>query len=323
VRGQATLPDDATRTAPSAYRIVVVRRATASGEFPDARLPTPDKAGTTMGYILLGHGDLNVDPKVTDPDMEFVAIPKGTTIQFYADAGQGLAYGSRALDLWEQLAAPWPALDSSRVTYNLSLYNARALWDAELQNNPQFGGHVLVRAGVDGYADPLRMCTGTRKTCPTDPRDVAAGAVHTCDGILGTLKGDLYWLACTSFRNLDADLEAAALGDMPTSEYLNLDPSWVPDEDSAEVIADVNRENLEDLDEGDSVSFAVGGFVLLIGDGHEGPFQRYVYGQSDLVEGKVTLEGEDWLEFEDVPPAKQGVVESAVARCSTREATFR
>jgi hypothetical protein len=279
-----------------------------------------------MGYILLGHGDLDVDPKVTPSDMEFVAIPQGTTLQFYADAGQGLRYGSRALDLWEQLAAPWPALDSSRVTYNLCLYSARELWDEELKNNPQFGGHTLVRAGVDGYADPLRMCTGTRATCPTDPRDVARGARHRCDGILGTLAGDLYWLACTSFANVDADLATAALGDQPAGAYLNLDAAWVPDDASLDAIAEVNRDTVKALDDGDSVDFAIGGFVLLIGSDHEGPFTRYVQAQDDLVQGQVSVHrstfGAGHLEFSDVPPSKQGVVESAVARFSEKDVKF-
>jgi hypothetical protein len=43
-----------------------------------------------MGHILLGHGALNVHPSVIKPEMEWVAVPAGTTIQFYADTGQGL-----------------------------------------------------------------------------------------------------------------------------------------------------------------------------------------------------------------------------------------
>jgi hypothetical protein len=279
-----------------------------------------------MGYILLGHGGLDVDPSVTAADMEFVAIPSGTTIQFYADAGQGLRYGSRALDLWEQLSAPWPALDSSRVTYNLCLYSAKELWDDELQNNPQFGGHTLVRAGVDGYADPLRMCTGTKATCPTDPRDIAGGATHHCDGILGTLAGDLYWVACTSFENVNADLEAAALGDEPDSRYLNLDTAWVPDDASLAAIAEVNRENIKALGDDGTVGYAVGGYVLLIGDGHEGPFSRYVHAQDDLVEGQVSVRrsrfGADQLEFQGAPPHKHAMLESAVAAFSDNDVTF-
>jgi hypothetical protein len=156
-----------------------------------------------MGYILLGHGGLDVDPRVTPADMEFVAIPEGTTIWFYADAGQGLLYGSRHLDIWDQLQAPWPTLDHTRVTYNLVLHHATELLPYNLQGDPQFHGHTVVRPGVDGAPDPLRMCTGDRDSCPTDPRAVAAGDTHTCGGVLGTYTGDLHWVACTFFARAD------------------------------------------------------------------------------------------------------------------------
>lgn len=152
-----------------------------------------------MGYILLGHGDLNLDASAVQGGMEYVAIPQGTTIQFYADTGQGLVYGSDDLDVWSQLNTPWPALDSTNVTYNLTLYSAHELWADELKNSPDFSGHTLLRAGVD-LPDPTLLCNGTPETCPTDPRQVATGATHTCSGILGLYSGELFWLACTSVK---------------------------------------------------------------------------------------------------------------------------
>src|SRR5690242_13861882 len=126
-----------------------------------------------MGYVLLGHGGLDIESGVIPDGMEYVAIPAGTTIQFYSDTGQALAYASKQLDVFAVMNKPWPALDSSRVTYNLSLHSAKELWKEELKNNPSFGGHTLIRAGVDG-ADPMLMCTGTPATCPTDPRQIKA-----------------------------------------------------------------------------------------------------------------------------------------------------
>jgi hypothetical protein len=285
------------------------------------------KEGQNMGYILLGHGGLDVDPAVTSKDMEFVAIPQGTTIQFYADAGQGLVYGSDDLDIWEQLKAPWPALDSSRVTYNLCLYNAQELWDEELKNNPQFGGHELIRAGVGSVPDPLRMCTGTRATCPTDPRDVARGATHTCDGILGTYQGDLYWLACTSFSHTDRSVTDTAMGGSSTDVVLGADPDWIPAESDQEAIAEVNRSNVKDADDDDVLSYVLGGFAFLIGDGHDMGYVDYAAFQSDTVSGKLTVHkggvfSSGSLDIENVPPSKQGVVEAAVARFSDKEANF-
>ncbi len=160
-----------------------------------------------MGFILLGHGGLDVDPNVTARDMEFVAIPRGTVLRFFADSGQGVLFGSGSPALWEQLEPPWPALDASAVTYNLSLYSAQELWDEELRAWLPVAEHTLVRAGVAGVPDPLRMCTGTRATCPVDPTAVARGSEHTCDGVLGTYAGELVWVACTSFERARASAE--------------------------------------------------------------------------------------------------------------------
>jgi hypothetical protein len=280
-----------------------------------------------MGYILLGHGGLDVDPKVTPKAMEFVAIPQGTTIQFYADAGQGLVYGSRQLDIWEQLQAPWPALDSSRVTYNLCLYSAQELWDDELKNNPQFGGHTLVRAGIGGVPDPVRMCTGTPATCPTDPRAVARGSTHGCDGILGTYAGDLYWLACTSFENASREVTDAALGGSSTDVVMGADPDWLPDEATFTAVAEVNGANIKAASDDEQLDYVVGGFLFLVGDGHERQYATYAEFQEDVVTGKLTVHkggvfSAGSLEVEGVPPSKQGVVESAVTRFSDKEVSF-
>lgn len=280
-----------------------------------------------MGYILLGHGGLDVTGSGVDPAMEIVAIPQGTTIQFYADSGQGLVYGSHDLDIWEQLQAPWPALDSTRVTYNLALYNAAELWGEELKNNPSFGGHTLLRAGVDGVPDPILLCTGTPDTCPTDPRAVAAGATHNCDGILGTYTGDLYWLACTSFVGVSKDLATAALGGRSTDVAMGFDPDWMPSESDLDAIAAVNRDNVKDTDDGDSIGFVVGGWVMLIGDGHDGTYADYAGFQEDVAHGTLTVHkggvfSAGSIDVTGVPPAKQGVVESAISRFSDKKINF-
>jgi hypothetical protein len=283
-----------------------------------------------MGYILLGHGDLNLDPRVTPKEMEYVAIPAGTTIQFYSDAGQGLVYGGHDLDVWEQLEAPWPALDSTRVTYNLTLYSATELWEDELKNNPQFGGHTLIRAGVGGVPDPIRLCSGTPATCPTDPRQIAAGRTHTCDGILGSYTGDLYWLACTSFRRVGADARetvAAAMGGRSTDVELGVDPEWMPEESDFEAAAEVNRVNVKAADDGDMLEYLIGAHLCLIGDGHDSRSVTHAEFQEDTVAGKLTVHKGGFtsaghLDFENVPLTKQGVVEGAVGRFSDKEVKF-
>jgi hypothetical protein len=149
-----------------------------------------------MGYVLLGHGRIEADPAFVTPEMRYVAIPQGTKIRFYCAADQSQDPGSREVGIREMIQAPWPPLDSSHITCNLALRNAGGLWNNDLADNPEFGGHTVIVPGCGGAADPIRLCTGTRATCPTEPRHVANGATHGCDGILGTLRGDLYWLAC-------------------------------------------------------------------------------------------------------------------------------
>lgn len=165
-----------------------------------------------MGYLILGRGVLDVDPATTRDDMEFVAIPAGTTIRFYADTGQGLDLAAGEVDLWEQLERPWPLLDATRVTYNLCLFSAPGLSEVDPCCHPEFAPHTLVRAAAGGMPNPLRMCSGTRETCPTRPGQVASGARHDCTGILGVCSGDLYWVACHHFRHTES---AAGSRDLP------------------------------------------------------------------------------------------------------------
>ncbi len=281
-----------------------------------------------MGYILLGHGGLNVDPSVTPKDMEFVAIPSGTTIQFYADAGQGLAYNSTQLDIFAQLQAPWPALDSTRVTYNLALHNAQELWGEELKNSPDFAGHTLIRAGVDGVPDPIRMCTGTRATCPTDPRRIAAGDTHKCDGILARYTGDLYWLACSSIIRADRSVVSAAKGGTSDSVVLGADPDWIPGDSDFDAVAEVNKANVKATDDGDQIAVTVGGFIALIGTGHDQTYLNYAYLQADKAQGTITvnkggmLSGAGSLDVSGIPPVKQGVVQAAIERFSDKTVNF-
>lgn len=154
--------DDAARSA--------TFNAAAQGEFagpprkrPRTGDPTP---GEARGFVQLGHGELDARPS---PYHEIVAIPEGTTLQFYADTGQTLGSSSDELDAWEQIRPPWPALDSTKVTYNLTFSGAVEHWPAFLRNNPRLGGHRLVRASVEGIPDEIRLCHDTRNECPITP----------------------------------------------------------------------------------------------------------------------------------------------------------
>ena len=288
-----------------------------------------------MGYIMLGHGGLVVRSDAASVEMGTVAIPQGTTIQFYSDTGQGLYYGSAHLDVWAQLQTPWPALDSTKVTWNLTLQGAPELWTDELKNNPSFGGHTLIRPGVDGVPDPIKMCSGTKATCPTDPRQVAGGAKHKCDGILGAYVGDLYWLACTSVVRGDKAVVAAALGTAPEGVLIGEDPDTAHELQAgptvlglpADVATEVDTRNydvLKSLDDGDETYYYQAGKAVLIGDGHATAAVQYI-GSINYVEGTIRIKKGGVLSAGKLYVSKcpdQQVFEAAIARISDKTVEF-
>ncbi|MER6466095.1 hypothetical protein ABT278_37280 [Streptomyces sp. NPDC001228] len=145
---------------------------------------------------------MEADPASTPPEMRYVAIPRGTRIRFYCAVDQPPAAAAPAAGVRERIQAPWRPLDSSHVTGNLTLSHARGLGKQGLAGSPEFSGHTVIVPGCDGAPDPVRLCTGTPGTCPTDPQHVANGAVHGCDGVLATLHGDLHWLACNDVLSI-------------------------------------------------------------------------------------------------------------------------
>lgn len=256
-----------------------------------------------MGYILLGHGGLDVDPTLAPEGMEIVAIPQGTTIRFYTDPGQQLVYGSRQLDVWEQLDAPWPPLDSGNVTYNLSLHSAWDEWPSDLRNDPRFGGHQLIRAGIGDVPDPIHLCTGTPLTCPTTPAQVAAGQTHTCRGILGLqeLQGeDLYWVACTPLDGVDRAVVDAVLEGRPARVLLGEDPDRFPmvAESDLLAISRVNGTNLAHARHGEVLNYYVAGSAFFVGPGHAEEHHAYAVTQEDFHRGRLTV----WKETDDTSP---------------------
>ncbi|MFF4369357.1 hypothetical protein [Streptomyces sp. NPDC001594] len=239
-----------------------------------------------MGYILLGHGSLDLDPERTPPGTEIVGIPQGTRIQFYTDVGQGLVFDATELGVWDRLTSPWPPLDCSNVTYNLTLDSARRLEAAALRHGPLLGGHQLVRAGLDGFPDPLLLCTGTPRTCPTDTRQAAAGARHRCDGALGRLQGhDLHWLACALVEPAGQEPVDTVTAGLSDAVLLGEDPYWVPDASDHAAIERVNRANAEAAGDGETLPYLVGGSTLLIGEGHTRKHEMYARHQGDSAAG--------------------------------------
>ncbi|MFF3160086.1 putative adhesin [Streptomyces sp. NPDC057910] len=272
-----------------------------------------------MGYVLLGHGGFEADPAATSPDMEIVAIPPGTRVFFYSDAGQALLYGTKDLDNWERIKEPWPPVDSTGVTYNLTLESALDTWDGELKNDPRFGGHELIRPGIGDLPNPVRMCTGTPASCPTSPEQIKAGMTHTCDGILGRRDfqgNDLHWLACTWIYGGDEAVVDAAMEGVPRLVPLGADPDQfiTLQESDRNAIDEVNIEYLENTPSGSTVDCRMGGDVLLIGADHEELYLDYVRVQPDYYKGFIFFHDDRMVSFSDFPDDRAEFLENYVFR---------
>ncbi|MFF4369292.1 hypothetical protein [Streptomyces sp. NPDC001594] len=274
-----------------------------------------------MGYILLGHGILSVDAALTPPDMEWVAIPHGTSIQFYADSFQGLCYRSRHLEAWEEIQPHLLPLTPNRVTYNLSLRSDPS-WERDLANNPRFGGHQLIRPGIGDIPDPVRLCTGTRATCPTSPDQTSSGRTHTCDGILGRpdFQGqELFWLACTEVEGADETVVAAALAGRPTAVILGDDPDLFRtlDETGLRAVDEHNEAELRYSPHGAEQPYALAGPVFLMGYHHAPEHVDYVCAHDGMLAGSLlVLNSGDTrvVVFEELPEDAYDVVDTAVQR---------
>ncbi|RSS79389.1 hypothetical protein [Streptomyces sp. WAC06614] len=290
-----------------------------------------------MGHILLGHGGLLVDPSVLRADMETVAIPRGTSIQFYADTGQLLGYGAEELALWERIRPWWAPLDSRHVTYNLVLESSDT-YEEDLRDDPWFGGHRLVRPGIGDVPDPVLLCAGTPDTCPTRPEQVAAGARHRCRGILGRedMVGELHWVACTAVVGSPHQaVVAAALHGRPARTMLGEHPDRAlrMDECDLRAVAEVNGAVVHAAGDGESLEYLLGGSAFLISPAdrcaHLRAHERYALCQEDVVDGVLTVRraSEDWpdgvVEVTDVPYDRQDLVQAALGElCPGAEIWF-
>ncbi|MFF4704766.1 hypothetical protein [Streptomyces sp. NPDC001297] len=280
-----------------------------------------------MGYVLLGHGGMDFDPMHTSPEMESIAIPRGTTIQFYTDANQVLSFDPGEPDIWKRFHAPWPPLDSSHVTYNLTLqsYNAEDHWARDFLNSQQFGGNEVFVSGMN-CSSPIHLCNGTPETCPTKPEQAANGMTHQCDGILGRLHGDLYWFACALFVGVAAEnrpVVEAAMGDRVRGVTLGTDPDATVSDAERQRIEGMNQYTLKYIESGDVLPCLLAGPVLLMGGGHNNSvIQRLRLNYSgDVFDGQVKVDkggdsAPDWFDVYGVPPHKQRMATAAFNRIS-------
>lgn len=188
------------------------------------------------------------------------------------------------------------------------------------------------------------LCEGTPKTCPT-PALIASGSEaditnpdrwkHNCTGILGEYgaKGnELHWLACASFNYAEKQLPVAEMGAVsgPGAFPTRLDSGaddWVPANDELAKIRDVNQENVKETKNKKDVAIAVGGVLVLIGEGHRPSPVAYVKRQNDFEEGVITITkagafSKGTLAVKGISGAKQKLVEDTLGEFSEKKVTF-
>ncbi|MEV6681945.1 putative adhesin [Streptomyces erythrochromogenes] len=290
-----------------------------------------------MGYLLMGHGGFDADPVLTPSATAIVGIPEGVTLQFYADAGQMLAYPMGAddvRDIWNRAQRPWDPLDHTNLVYNLTLNSAFQEWSSGFLNAGTCEGHTLIRPGVE-VADPVRLCHGTPETCPTSLKEVARRKPHACDGILGLYGGEMHWLACTAFTWVgasEADTVAAATTGRQKSVRLGgLHPDWTPPADwtpDLDSIPTAHRTALDGAADGARAMWSMGGGLFLVNVAHDPLLVAYVSCQDDYAFGYLTVRrtggpgNAAHIAVQGVPAAARDLVLAAVAEASTLDVYF-
>lgn len=123
-------------------------------------------------YVVLGHGGF--DPTSGSFPAE-ILVPAGTTLTFFADAGQALVlpradYDSVAAKMWDQLKQMDPPIPAKGVTYNYTLFPDDTEEHRKSAESADWDGAVAVWV----KAGQLYLCEGTEDTCPTPKLNVAA-----------------------------------------------------------------------------------------------------------------------------------------------------
>lgn len=333
-----------------------------------------------MGFVIFGHGGLT---PTNAAKMETCAVGTGTTLQFFADAGQALLQERSLLDMFGRLQKPWPPIDQTGVTYNLGLEPFSDAEHAALTSTVQdWAGHTLLTVGKDLGCEPI-LCAGDPTTCPRDPRmltgAVAGPTKHTCNGILGKYAGqELFWVACSVIVGFDDETQAAvtaARGDNPENVLIGTNPDdavanalqyasdypdafpgyfdgltpeeqavllkdpglyawnqgrattaeWYPSDTDLQTVSSENQRYVKDLDEDTDAEWAIGGFLLLLGDQHG--YADWVRGQQDYAHGTFQVAratfGAGKLVFTGVPPAHEGTIKSMVEQFSDKSVKFQ
>ncbi len=105
--------------------------------------------------------------------------------------------------------------------------------------------------------------------------------------------------------------------------------AWQPAEADQQSAARANAAAIDALPDRGWTDFTVAGFSLLVGDEHDQQHQDYANSAADAASGTVLVRkaslgrGSGSLTFTGVPPAKQEIVRTAVARFSNKDVIFQ
>lgn len=135
------------------------------------------------------------------------------------------------------------------------------------------------------------------------------------------------------FKTLPADTQTKLVADPQIAAAWRTperpaQPAFQPAENDFEMAAEANSKAVDDLSDGGSAEIVVAGFLVLVGFGHVPQHRDYAAAASDRVTGRVTVRkarlgrGAGTLTVTGIPPAKQEIVRSSLARFSRKTVTF-
>ncbi|RSS78239.1 hypothetical protein [Streptomyces sp. WAC06614] len=200
-------------------------------------------------YILLGLGDIEVDPSTVHHDVHMVGVPNDRRVAFrYASLLTCDADGST---LSGQCGEYDPALDG--LVPNLTLHPAPHIADEGLVHTMSGWGYEVLRVGRE-VVEPVVLCDGDTASCPV-PQSREEDAVHRCTGVLGSpdfAGSTISWWACADFVRSARRPEGTAAA---TADESGATAAGARDR--------VNASLLAGLTEGDTLYYAIGDSAAL------------------------------------------------------------
>jgi hypothetical protein len=216
--------------------------------------------------------------------------------------------------------APWPSIAGFQAVHWAAYYAASAApEDAFRQlaeaaaNGTTWGEAAQLINDVDTYRARFADGAAASPAAFFAALDAAPAQVQAAIGGIGRVQDVRTTWQEQSAADSDWRDEAAA--------------TWVPNEAELAAVAEINQAAIKATDDGESVAYEVAGFVLLVGAGHGAEWYSWAQQQPDHAAGTITVTkggvfSSGRLEVDSCPPAKQGVVESALGAFSDKDVKF-